>query len=57
MYGTLPPAGIGTGGALAATGAPAFQVVGLAMIAVSAAVGGVLLLRLAHRRPGHRAET
>lgn len=54
MYNTLPPSGIGAGGALASTGFPPFEVVGLALIALSCALGGILLLRLAQRRRAER---
>lgn len=54
MYNTLPPSGLGAGGVLASTGVPPFQVVGLAVIALSAALGGILLLRIAQRRRAQR---
>jgi len=54
MYNSLPPSGMGAGGVLASTGFPPFQVVGLAVIALSAALGGILLLRIAQRRRAQR---
>jgi hypothetical protein len=54
MYNTLPPSGLGAGGVLASTGVPQFQVVGLAIISLSALLGGILLLRVAARRRRQR---
>lgn len=54
MYGTIPPTSAGAGGVLAMTGVPFYQILGIAMMGIGAAVAGLLLMRSQWRR---RADT